>query len=134
AHFASRIGGAVSQFNYAKQFFTAPMAVLAQAAGAASMPFFASLWAKNNRFEFANVVADSVSRVACLGLLVASAMIHWASLRSISSLQAAILRAETLLSAFLTSQYFQSPCSYGRRRQSIRGPSMRPGIRWCPWW
>lgn len=75
AHFASKIGGAVSQFNYAKQFFTAPMAVLAQAAGAASMPFFASLWAKENRFEFANVVADSVSRVACLGLLAASAMI-----------------------------------------------------------
>lgn len=75
AHFASRIGGAVSQFNYAKQFFTAPMAVLAQAAGAASMPFFASLWAKENRFEFANVVADSVSRVACLGLLAASGMI-----------------------------------------------------------
>ena len=46
AHFASKIGGAVSQFNYAKQLFTAPMAVLAQAAGAASMPFFASLWAK----------------------------------------------------------------------------------------
>jgi putative peptidoglycan lipid II flippase len=75
AHFASKIGGAVSQFNYAKQFFTAPMAVLAQAAGAASMPFFASLWAKDNRREFAHVVADSVSRVACLGLLAASAMI-----------------------------------------------------------
>jgi putative peptidoglycan lipid II flippase len=75
AHFASKIGGAVSQFNYAKQFFTAPMAVLAQAAGAASMPFFASLWAKENHYEFANVVADSVSRVACLGLLAASAMI-----------------------------------------------------------
>jgi len=75
SHFASGIGGAVSQFNYAKQFFTAPMAVLAQAAGAASMPFFASLWAKENHFEFANVVADSASRVACLGLLAASAMI-----------------------------------------------------------
>jgi len=75
AHFASKIGGAVSQFNYAKQFFTAPMAVLAQAAGAASMPFFAGLWAKDNRYEFANAVADSVSRVACLGLLAASAMI-----------------------------------------------------------
>jgi len=75
AHFASRIGGAVSQFNYAKQFFTAPMAVLAQAAGAASMPFFATLWAKNSRYEFAHVVADSVSRVSCLGLLAASAMI-----------------------------------------------------------
>lgn len=75
SHFASRVGGAVSLFNYAKQFFTAPMAVLAQAAGAASMPFFASLWAKESRFEFAGVVADSVSRVACLGLLAASAMI-----------------------------------------------------------
>jgi putative peptidoglycan lipid II flippase len=75
AHFASRIGGAVSQYNYAKQFFTAPMAVLAQAAGAASMPFFASLWAKEHRDEFAGVVAESVSRVACLGLLAASAMI-----------------------------------------------------------
>lgn len=75
AHFASRIGGAVSQFNYAKQFFTAPMAVLAQAAGAASMPFFASLWAKENHREFATSVADSVSRVACLGLLAASGMI-----------------------------------------------------------
>jgi putative peptidoglycan lipid II flippase len=75
AHFASKIGGAVAEFNYAKQFFTAPMAVLAQAAGAASMPFFASLWAKEKNFEFANVVADSVSRVTCMGLLVASAMI-----------------------------------------------------------
>ncbi|MGC1424706.1 MAG: murein biosynthesis integral membrane protein MurJ [Terracidiphilus sp.] len=75
AHFASKIGGAVSQFNYAKQLFTAPMAVLAQAAGAASMPFFASLWAKESRFEFAQVVADSVSRVACMGLLAASGMI-----------------------------------------------------------
>lgn len=74
-YFASSTRGGVSLFSYAKQFFTAPMAVLAQAAGAASMPFFASLWAKENHFEFANVVADSVSRVACLGLLAASAMI-----------------------------------------------------------
>jgi putative peptidoglycan lipid II flippase len=75
AHFASAIGGAVSQFTYAKQLFTAPMAVLAQAAGAASMPFFANLWAQKKHFEFANQVADSVSRVACLGLLAASLMV-----------------------------------------------------------
>ncbi len=75
AHFASKIGGAVSQFTYAKQLFTAPMAVLAQAAGAASMPFFANLWAQNKRYEFATQVADSVSRVACLGLLAASLMV-----------------------------------------------------------
>jgi putative peptidoglycan lipid II flippase len=74
AHFASKTDGAVSLMNYAKQLFTAPMAVLAQAAGAASMPFFASLWTKQKRYEFAVTVADSVSRVACLGLLGASAM------------------------------------------------------------
>jgi putative peptidoglycan lipid II flippase len=74
-HFASSIGGAVTLFNYSKQFFTAPMAMLAQAAGAASMPFFASLWSRERRFEFATNVADSVSRVASLGLLGASGMI-----------------------------------------------------------
>jgi len=47
----------------------------ALAAGVASMPFFASLWAKESRYELAIVVADSVSRVACLGLLGAWAMV-----------------------------------------------------------
>ena len=75
AHFASGTSGAISLMTYAKRLFTAPMSVLAQAAGAASMPFFASLWAKENRAEFANAVADSVSRVACMGLLAASAMV-----------------------------------------------------------
>lgn len=75
AHFASRIGGAVSLMSYAKQVFSAPMSVLAQAAGAASLPFFATLWTRDRRFEFATVVADSVSRVAGLGLLAASAMV-----------------------------------------------------------
>jgi len=75
AHFASTIGGAVSLMSYAKQLFTAPMAMLAQAAGAASLPFFASLWTQDRRYEFATGVADSVSRVASLGLLAASGMI-----------------------------------------------------------
>ncbi len=75
AHFASRIGGAVSLLSYAKQVFTAPMSILAQAAGAASMPFFASLWTRDRHYEFATGVADSVSRVASLGLLAASGMI-----------------------------------------------------------
>jgi putative peptidoglycan lipid II flippase len=75
SHFASTTSGAVALMSYAKQLFTAPMAVLAQAAGAASMPFFASLWTQDRKFEFATQVADSVSRVAGLGLLSASAMI-----------------------------------------------------------
>ncbi|MGP8253577.1 MAG: murein biosynthesis integral membrane protein MurJ [Terracidiphilus sp.] len=75
AHFASKVGGAVSLMSYAKQLFAAPMAMLAQAASAASMPFFASLWTKGQRYEFATGVADSVSRVASLSLLAASGMI-----------------------------------------------------------
>jgi len=75
AHFASKVGGAVSLMSYAKQLFTAPTAMLAQAAGAASMPFFASMWTQKRRYEFATGVADSVSRVTALGLLVASGMV-----------------------------------------------------------
>jgi putative peptidoglycan lipid II flippase len=75
AHFASRTNGAITLMTYAKQLFTAPMAILAQAAGAASMPFFASLWSKQRHYEFAVGVADSVSRVTSLGLLAASAMV-----------------------------------------------------------
>ncbi len=75
AHFASKIGGAVALMGYAKQIFTAPMAMLAQAAGAASLPFFASLWSQKRQYEFAVGVADSVTRVAALGLLFASGMI-----------------------------------------------------------
>jgi len=74
-HFASQVGGAVTLFNYAKQFFSAPMSMLAQAAAAASMPFFASLWTSHRRNEFATHVSDSVSRVVSLGLLAASYMI-----------------------------------------------------------
>jgi len=74
-YFASTTNGAVSLMTYAKLFFTAPMAMLAQAAGAASMPFFASLWTQERRYEFATGVADSVSRVSSLGLLAASAMV-----------------------------------------------------------
>ncbi|MGA3136952.1 MAG: murein biosynthesis integral membrane protein MurJ [Terracidiphilus sp.] len=79
AYFASATNGAVSLMSYAKQLFTAPMAVLAQAAGAASMPFFASLWSQQRRYEFATQVADSVSRVAALGLLAGSGMIALAA-------------------------------------------------------
>lgn len=74
-HFGSGTNGAISLMTYAKRLFTAPMAVLAQAAGVASMPFFASLWSKGQKFEFATGVADSVSRVAALGMLVASGLI-----------------------------------------------------------
>jgi putative peptidoglycan lipid II flippase len=73
-HFASAKDGGIALMNYAKQLFTAPMSMLSQAAGVASMPFFASLWTQKRHYEFATGVADSVSRIAALGLLAASIM------------------------------------------------------------
>ena len=75
SYFASTTDGAIALMNYAKRLFAAPLGMLAAAAGVASQPFFASLWAKGKRFEFATEVADSVSRIVSLGLLAASAMV-----------------------------------------------------------
>lgn len=73
-YYASHGAGDITRLANAKQLFSAPMAMLAQAAGVASMPFFAQLWAKEERFQFATGVADSVSRVVALSFLAASLM------------------------------------------------------------
>ncbi|MGD0830370.1 MAG: lipid II flippase MurJ [Terracidiphilus sp.] len=73
-HFASSTDGAITLMNIAKQLFAAPIGILAGAAGAASMPFFANLWSTKRHYDFATSVADSVARVTALGLLAASAM------------------------------------------------------------
>ncbi len=77
-YFASSTNGAIALMQYAKRLFIAPMSMLAQAAGVASMPFFASLWSQDKHYEFARGVADSVSRVVSLGLLATSGMIAMA--------------------------------------------------------
>jgi len=74
-YYASGTMGDITRLNNAKQLFSAPMSMLAQAAGVASLPFFSQLWAKGKRFEFAVGVADAVSRVIALCLLASSAMI-----------------------------------------------------------
>ena len=74
-YFASKGVGDITRLGNAKQLFSAPTSMLALAAGVASMPFFAQLWASGKRFEFATGVADSVSRVVALSFLACSAMI-----------------------------------------------------------
>lgn len=74
-YYASHGAGDITRLANAKQLFSAPMSMLAQAAGVASMPFFAQLWAREQRYEFAVGVADSVSRVIALAFLAASIMI-----------------------------------------------------------
>lgn len=73
-YYASQSVGDITRLTNAKQLFSAPMSMLAQAAGVAAMPFFAQLWARDKKYTFAMGIADSVSRVVSLGLLAASAM------------------------------------------------------------
>jgi putative peptidoglycan lipid II flippase len=77
-HFASGSAGAISRLNYAKRLFLVPIAVLGQAAGQASFPFFARLYGEKRFKEYASTVNDSVSRLASLSLLASGFMISTA--------------------------------------------------------
>lgn len=74
-YFAKHGAGDISRLNYAKRLFTAPMAIIGQAAGAASLPFFASLFGRNQFASFASAVNRSVSRLIAFSLLGSAAMI-----------------------------------------------------------
>ena len=77
-HFASDSAGAISRLNYAKKLFLVPIAVLGQAAGQASFPFFARLYGEKRLGEFSSTVNNSVSRLASLSLLASGFMISTA--------------------------------------------------------
>ncbi|MGD0442504.1 MAG: murein biosynthesis integral membrane protein MurJ [Edaphobacter sp.] len=74
-YFASHGAGDISRLNYAKRLFTAPMAIIGQAAGAASMPFFASLFGRKQFASFASAVNRSVTSLIAFSLLGSAAMI-----------------------------------------------------------
>jgi putative peptidoglycan lipid II flippase len=78
-YFAKHGTGDISRLNYAKRLFTAPMAIIGQAAGAASLPFFASLFGRNQFASFASAVNRSVSRLVAFSLLGSAAMIALAT-------------------------------------------------------
>ena len=79
-HYASHTGGAISLLAYAKQIFTAPVS-LGQAAGAASLPFLASLYGKLGEdgqprsAPFGRAVNASVSRILAFSILLTAFMI-----------------------------------------------------------
>jgi putative peptidoglycan lipid II flippase len=74
SYFASHLTGDITRLTYAKRLFTAPMAIVGQAAGAASLPFFASLFGRGQRVEFARSVNASVTRILALSLLLSAWM------------------------------------------------------------
>jgi putative peptidoglycan lipid II flippase len=68
-HYASGGIGDIARLNYAKRLFGVPIAVLGQATGQASLPFFARLFNEKRLQEFATTVNDSVYRVAAASFL-----------------------------------------------------------------
>ena len=68
-YFASGGAGDITRLNYAKRLFAVPISILGQAAGQASMPFFARLFGEGRRREFADTVNLSVYRITAASLL-----------------------------------------------------------------
>jgi putative peptidoglycan lipid II flippase len=74
-YFASLQVGGITLISNAKDLFNAPFNVIGPAAGAASLPFFASLFQQRREFDFSAAVGRSVSRLFAVGLLVSAWMI-----------------------------------------------------------
>ncbi len=73
-HYASSGVGDITRLTFAKRLFAVPIAVLGQATGQASLPFFARLFNEKKLKEFAFTVNDSVYRVAAASLLASGWM------------------------------------------------------------
>ncbi|MEO6966294.1 MAG: murein biosynthesis integral membrane protein MurJ [Acidobacteriaceae bacterium] len=73
--FASTAPGGIAKLNFAKTLFTAPIAILGQAAGAASMPFFAALAGQGKHRELSAAVNRIVTRIYAFAFLLSVWMI-----------------------------------------------------------
>src|SRR6202451_1299345 len=73
-HYAASGIGDIARLNYAKRLFAVPIAVLGQATGQASLPFFARLFNEKRLKEFADTVNDPVSRVGGASFLATAGM------------------------------------------------------------
>lgn len=73
--FASAQVGGITLITNAKSLFNAPFNVIGPAAGAASLPFFASLYQQGRAHDFSASVARSVSRLFCVGMIVTAWMV-----------------------------------------------------------
>ncbi len=68
SHYAAGDKGAISLLTNAKSLFNAPLSVIGMAAGAASLPFFSSLFTQQHLFDFNAAVSRAVSRLLAVAL------------------------------------------------------------------
>jgi len=69
-YFASSGIGDIARLNYAKRLFAVPIAILGQATGQATLPFFSRLYGEKKFEEFAATVNASVYRITAASLLI----------------------------------------------------------------
>jgi putative peptidoglycan lipid II flippase len=74
-YFGSAQVGGITLITNAKSLFNAPFNVIGAAAGAASLPFFASFFQQRRQHDFSTSVARSVSRLFAVGMIVSAWMI-----------------------------------------------------------
>ncbi|HUB01976.1 MAG TPA: murein biosynthesis integral membrane protein MurJ [Terriglobales bacterium] len=77
-YFASSGIGDIARLNFAKRLFAVPIAILGQAAGQASLPFFTRLYGEKKFEEFAATVNASVYRITAASLLMTGGMVAMA--------------------------------------------------------
>jgi putative peptidoglycan lipid II flippase len=73
-HYAASGVGDIARLNYAKRLFGVPIAVLGQATGQASLPFFARLFNERRLQDFERIVNDSIYRVGAASMLASAWM------------------------------------------------------------
>jgi putative peptidoglycan lipid II flippase len=74
-YFASSGIGDIARLNFAKRLFAVPIAILGQATGQASLPFFSRLFGEKKFDEFAETVNASVYRITAASLLMTGWMV-----------------------------------------------------------
>jgi putative peptidoglycan lipid II flippase len=74
-YFASVHDGGITLISVAKFLFNAPFSIIGPAAGAASLPFFASMFQQRRMKEFSASVSRTVSRLFCVGLICSAGVI-----------------------------------------------------------
>jgi len=72
--FANGLPGEITRLNYAKRLLAVPLAVLGQAVGQATLPFFARLHGEKKMEQFAASVNGAVYRAAAFSLLASAWM------------------------------------------------------------
>jgi putative peptidoglycan lipid II flippase len=73
-YFGSVQAGGITLIGNAKDLFNAPFNVIGPAAGAASLPFFASMYQRGLAYDFSASVGRSVSRLLAVGMILSAWM------------------------------------------------------------